>query len=410
MVLLAFANDREGQFLRSISEEHKAVEAALTPLQDKGLLQVEELPNATAEDIFEHFRRFKDRIISFHYGGHAQDLELLLSGSQTPLDVTAFAEYLSYQKGLKLVFMNGCSTAAQQEPLENTGIPHLILTDSAINDSAAQAFATTFYHNLASGRDVGRAFAEAEASVKAQSIGETRSLDWEALETAGEVLDMPWRLIQQGELRWTLRTKAPYPYRKLAAYLTVITFLLVSGFGVWKFLIPFELTIPVELPKGVNATHFNRQHSLDLFLADQVIHADILPDGFVKFPRISGKDSKAALKLNSPYWKTSDSIIKLHRTPRKLSLEWAHSLSQIRGRIRDERGPISHVQITLFSNEVQSMSNKNGQFSLNIPENNIPDIQHKLILRKAGYTTIRPTVNLGDEQSFYEFYLEKSKP
>ena len=57
VILLAFANDRAGDFLRSIAEEHRLIKAALMPLADQGLLRLEELPNATAEDIFEAFRK-----------------------------------------------------------------------------------------------------------------------------------------------------------------------------------------------------------------------------------------------------------------------------------------------------------------------------------------------------------------
>ncbi|MCB0839248.1 MAG: hypothetical protein KDD99_21400 [Bacteroidetes bacterium] len=144
IILLAFANDREGEFLRNISEEHRVIKQALIPLVDRGLLIIEELPSATADDIFDAFRKYKDRIQVFHYGGHAQDLELLLNGAEKSFDVVSFAEYLSHQQGLKLVFINGCATATQQIPLQKAGIPWLILTDTAINDSGAKNFAEAF--------------------------------------------------------------------------------------------------------------------------------------------------------------------------------------------------------------------------------------------------------------------------
>jgi len=81
VILLAFANDRSGRFLRSIAEEQRRITQALAPLVDQKLLRVEVLSNATAADIFAAFRRYRDRIRVFHYGGHAQELDLLLSGA-----------------------------------------------------------------------------------------------------------------------------------------------------------------------------------------------------------------------------------------------------------------------------------------------------------------------------------------
>jgi hypothetical protein len=249
VILLAFANDREGRFLRSIAEEHRLIKSALSPLEDRGLLKLVELPNATAKDIFEAFRKYKDRIEVFHYGGHAEDLSLLLSGSNTPLDVASFADYLSHQRGLKLVFMNGCATGAQQKPLEAAGIPFLILTSTSINDSAAKSFADEFYQNLASGRDVVRAYEEASNAVKAQFEGKTRKLHWKRKESHSAV-EFPWQLFQKSEEIWALKVK------KLPTWIFFGVFSLIILLGSWGWIAfgpepePFDYTLVIQDEAG----------------------------------------------------------------------------------------------------------------------------------------------------------------
>lgn len=69
------------------------------------------------------------------------------------------AAYLGRQRGLVLVFLNGCSTEPQQQMLIDAGVPCVIATSRAISDMAAAQFAIYFYNSLAKGSSITTAFA-----------------------------------------------------------------------------------------------------------------------------------------------------------------------------------------------------------------------------------------------------------
>ena len=249
VILLAFANDRAGTFLRNIAEEQRNLKRALKPLVEKKLIWVEELPNVTSEDIIGAFRTYKDRVKVFHYAGHAHDLDLLLNGSENPFNIQSFAEYLALQQGLELVFMNGCATSAQQKPLEAAGIPHLILTDTYINDKGAQQLATAFYQNLASSRDVVRSFSEATSSAKA-IMGQ----DWRGFVREDQIekafSEFPWRMFSSPPDRkpFRLQVKRPIWPRVLGGLALLAIFSI--AYATKPKPRPFDLTLVVQDERG----------------------------------------------------------------------------------------------------------------------------------------------------------------
>ncbi|MEO1448431.1 MAG: CHAT domain-containing protein, partial [Bacteroidota bacterium] len=301
VILLAFANDRQGQFLRSIAEEQRAIRKALDPLVQRKLVQVETLSNATAGDIFEAFRTYGDRIRILHYGGHAQDLELMLSGAERPLDVKGLATFLG-QQGLELVFMNGCATAAQQPVLQRAKIPSLILTNTAINDRAAQQFASQFYQSMAAGRTVSRSFSEAEGATIAQLGSETRGLVLDE-EESDEPESLPWRLHKQSTDGWTLPTKAPFPTRLALIALAALMLLGVGGYSLWRFVIPFDMQVQVVYPEGTNDNQFGpgklMQHNLQLLDPENPQNADLDKPGLTSFIKLKGRGRKVPIDLKS---------------------------------------------------------------------------------------------------------------
>lgn len=196
VILLAFANDRQGSFLRGIAEENKAILEALQPAQDKKLCEVELIPDATVQDLVDAFQRLRGRVRIFHYGGHADGDGLLISsggGETAAVDGASFAEFLRQQKGLELVFLNGCSSQGQAQGLLGASIPNVIATSRAINDETARTLAGIFYSALASGATLSAAFEEAKAGVMMQRTGQTRSLVWEGKDDiAPEEVANPW--------------------------------------------------------------------------------------------------------------------------------------------------------------------------------------------------------------------------
>lgn len=204
ILLLAFANDRQGTFLRNIAQEHTEILNAL----NQAPAQVISIPAASATGIIGKFQQERDKIKGFHYGGHADGDNLLLdSASGQGINASSFADFLANQEGLRFVFLNGCSTLEQARKLRDAGIDHVIVTNRAINDEAAMKFATAFYGSIASGADVPKAFQEASSAVLLQNGGQTRSLFWEALEVnQAEDGSQPWELFSRVGISklWTI--------------------------------------------------------------------------------------------------------------------------------------------------------------------------------------------------------------
>ena len=129
--------------------------------------------NATAGDILDVFQdtRYRDRIAIFHFGGHADGYRLLLEtaeGTPAAADAGGLARFLAQQRGLQLVFLNGCSTEGQVSDLLDAGVRAVIATDQAVEDAMATAFAARFYRGLAGGATIGAAFEEAKAAMQIQ--------------------------------------------------------------------------------------------------------------------------------------------------------------------------------------------------------------------------------------------------
>lgn len=196
VILLAYANDRQGDvFLRGIVEEAKGIQQALQAATN---CQLEVIPNASADDIIAAFNRFRDKVCIFHYAGHAADYGLLLSskgGTIESVHGNSFAEFLRTQKGLELVFLNGCSSQGNSEALLGANVKNVIATSRAINDEAARDFAEKFYGALASGATIATAYEEAKAAVLMKHNGNSRALIFEEMpDVDADEKANPWHL------------------------------------------------------------------------------------------------------------------------------------------------------------------------------------------------------------------------
>lgn len=183
VILLAFANDRDDtvNYLRNLPEEARQIREPLQRARRDGLCKLVELANATADDIFRVFQdpEYRDRIAAFHYGGHANGYQLLLesaSGSPHAADAGGLAAFFGQQRGLELVFLNGCSTHQQVQGLLHANVAVVIATSRAIEDQVAMQFSKLFYQGLAGGASIRTAYKEAEAAVQTSKGGNTRAL------------------------------------------------------------------------------------------------------------------------------------------------------------------------------------------------------------------------------------------
>ena len=84
IVFLAFANDKE-EFLKSLKDESRAVYQALEPVEKNyGSIQIKREESAENNDISHYLGSYKNRIVVFHYAGHANGQQLSFEGENKP--------------------------------------------------------------------------------------------------------------------------------------------------------------------------------------------------------------------------------------------------------------------------------------------------------------------------------------
>jgi hypothetical protein len=167
VILLAFANDAD-DYLKNIRRERQGVFAALRAANDRRAINVYKEEETSTEQLFGLFRDYADRVAIFHYGGHASGTGLRLeaaSGAAEQANAAGLAQLLGMQKGLQLVFLNGCATLGQVETLLAAGVRAVIATSVPIDDAMATEFAEQFYGALGTGATIGRAFATARSFI-----------------------------------------------------------------------------------------------------------------------------------------------------------------------------------------------------------------------------------------------------
>ncbi|HEY2738928.1 MAG TPA: CHAT domain-containing protein, partial [Thermoanaerobaculia bacterium] len=184
IVLFAFANDRvdKARYLRNLPEEKRRVLEAMAVAEQAGLCEVRDKSNATVVEVLDFFRdaRFRNRVAIFHFGGHAGSGVLLFEspeGAARAAHAGGFARFLGEQRGLVLVFLNGCSTQGQVENLLDAGVPAVIATSQDIPDAVATELSNWFYKAIASGVPLGSAFHEAAAAVQTRTGQEAKPWD-----------------------------------------------------------------------------------------------------------------------------------------------------------------------------------------------------------------------------------------
>jgi WD40 repeat protein len=174
VIFLAFANDRvdHTRYLRNLPQELRGIREVLSKAERAGLCQLVERTNTVIKDIWDVFQdeRYKDRIAIFHYGGHADCYKLLLetfAGAREFAFREGLASYLAMQKGMRLIFLNACSTQQHASELVQAGIPAVIATSQKIDDQVATQLAIRFYSGIANGFTLKRAWQEAKDYIKA---------------------------------------------------------------------------------------------------------------------------------------------------------------------------------------------------------------------------------------------------
>ncbi|HVF58806.1 MAG TPA: AAA family ATPase [Thermoanaerobaculia bacterium] len=221
VVFFAFANDRDdrARYLRNLPEELRRVRDAMAPAVEAELCEVVERANATIDEVLDVFQDpiYRDRVALFHFGGHAGGAELLLespAGAATVAHAGGLARFLGEQRGLVLVFLNGCSSRGQVQGLLDAGVP--AVTSQAIDDAVATEFAARFYQALAGGAPLRAAYAEAQGAVQTRRGGLARETYRSFVPEAMAEERWPWDLhvapgAEERVARWSLPLAARDP-------------------------------------------------------------------------------------------------------------------------------------------------------------------------------------------------------
>lgn len=175
IILTTFSNDTEYS-LAALNTEAKAINRALARAKRSGACEVLDQRDATAHDLLQEIGDMGNagRIAIFHYAGHA-DSDNLFFEPQTPsetdsaLEASTLAEFVSTTKSIRCVFLNGCNTAKQAQGFLEAGVDVVICTTRSISDDKASTMAYWFYKTLANGEDLATSFARGAAAVKAGS-------------------------------------------------------------------------------------------------------------------------------------------------------------------------------------------------------------------------------------------------
>ncbi len=199
-ILLVTANPPGTQGL-AVTDEKKFIEETFDALRREGLVELHELPNATWRELNEHLSERDYHVL--HYMGHGDyDAQeglgvLLLHGRDAGgkdvaehVDSRTLALMLrGKSERMRLVFINACNTGIESKgagapfggvatSILEAGIPAVVGMQFKIADTAAIAFAQTFYRRVAGGRPVDEAVNEARQDVLIEEGGLKRSTNF----------------------------------------------------------------------------------------------------------------------------------------------------------------------------------------------------------------------------------------
>ncbi len=164
-----------------IEAEWAELAQALRPLEQRGLVTLERLPDARLSTLQEQLRRGEYHVL--HFSGHGAfdegsgDGVLVMedeNGNGQPVSARALGDLLRDHPSLRLAVLNSCQGArsAHDDPfagaaqgLVRAGIPAVVAMQFEIADTAAALFGHELYGSLADGYPLDAAVSEARKSL-----------------------------------------------------------------------------------------------------------------------------------------------------------------------------------------------------------------------------------------------------
>jgi Effector-associated domain 7 len=234
VIFLAFANDKEdnARYLRNLPLELDGIRKTLEKAVDDKLCEIIFEPNCNIEKIIDTFQKYQEQIVVFHYGSHADGYQLLLETLPTVADFgngldsqlsaksstvaevahgEGLVSFLAKQKGLQLIFFNGCTTEQQAQELSEKSKLAVIGTSSEIEDGIATYLAIRFYKGLGINLTIGKAWEDALTELKIRQGSENlRGLYRKEVKEIPQ--KQPWKLFSKDKtaLDWRLNRIRKY--------------------------------------------------------------------------------------------------------------------------------------------------------------------------------------------------------
>ncbi len=143
MAMLAYSFDQRDP----LTQLDKELESVQTLLQTGWCTPVPWWKCGPAQ-IRQFFDTYREQVGILHFAGHAQKAHWMLNDplEETRLSfVEALAAHICQYGGLRLVFLNGCSTEEQAAAFHAQGVPLVIATTLPLKDRYGLAFARLFY-------------------------------------------------------------------------------------------------------------------------------------------------------------------------------------------------------------------------------------------------------------------------
>lgn len=151
--------NRPDEPLKALARESDLIRRALMEHRHNFCIQIEHEPFISLDRLAFYLTEFGHSMQLFHFSGHGDEDHLILES--VAADGRSIAELLAMQDALQLVFLNGCNTEITAGRLIELGVPAVIGTRRKIPDEKAANMARNFYHALAKGYELDRAFQQA---------------------------------------------------------------------------------------------------------------------------------------------------------------------------------------------------------------------------------------------------------
>lgn len=223
LIILTFTNEdpSDPRYLRVLKTERAKLEHILEKALGNGLCEFKIYQDRSLDDLLQTLgkKEIRDRLVIFHYGGHADSLEMRLTDENyraIPFALTRLSTFFKSCPNLQLLFLNGCYSMDQAEHFLNEGVPIVIGSERSVADRIATEFAEAFYQQLLQ-NSISNAFRFAMAQIRGKYDNQRREYYREDLRGQGfeKSADIPFRIdyrqniVEQG--RWNLSEAAGKP-------------------------------------------------------------------------------------------------------------------------------------------------------------------------------------------------------